>query len=505
MAKLNSDILAGFVNGILAKNYDKPTPVPYFHKEWWDLVCSDAANVAIAAPRQHAKSTAITHAYTLASVLFREHRHVLIVSDTESQSSAFLGQIKTELQENENLKDLFEIEKFVKDSETEIIVEFKDGEQFRILAKGAGQALRGTTWRNCRPDLILCDDMENEELVMNKDRREKFRFWFLNALLQCRSVDGKVRLVGTVLHMDSLLERMLPKPWVKSTIKTPVKTLFGRGGKGPGGWLAVRYRAHSDDFRDILWSDRYNRQWLENVRDGYIGQGYPEGYSQEYLNIPLDETASYFKRSDFHHMTEEDFLKPMRYYAACDLAISDAERADYSVFVIVGIDESGTMHVQHMVRGRFDSHEIISTILALHRQYNPELFGIEQGAIKHAIGPFLNDTMRKTGVYPNMLPLVPTKDKQTRARSIQARLRAGGVKFNKDTEWYPVMEDELARFPRDLHDDCVDALAWIGLMLDKFVEADSREEMDLQEWEDEMEESGLDAFSNSGRNYITGY
>ena len=97
MSKLNANVLEGFVNSVLRKNFDRPVSTPSFHREMWQLVTSNSKQVAIAAPRHHAKSTAVTHAYTLASVLFRESRYVLIVSDTVTQAVQFLGDIKKEL------------------------------------------------------------------------------------------------------------------------------------------------------------------------------------------------------------------------------------------------------------------------------------------------------------------------------------------------------------------------------------------------------------------------
>ena len=142
MSKLNSDVMEGFVNSVLRKNFDKPAPTPQFHKEIWELVTSNNKQVAIAAPRYHAKSTAVTHAYTLASVLFRESRYVLIVSDTVSQAIQFLGDIKKELLDNDDLRSLFSVKDFPKDTEDDLIVEMEDGYTFRIQAKGSEQKLR---------------------------------------------------------------------------------------------------------------------------------------------------------------------------------------------------------------------------------------------------------------------------------------------------------------------------------------------------------------------------
>ena len=97
----------------------------------------------------------------------------------------FLGNIKQQLSTNEDLIALFGIKtglkgvEFVKDTETDVIVALEDGYMFRIMAKGAEQKLRGMNWDNTRPDLIVCDDLENDELVQNKERREKFRRWLM--------------------------------------------------------------------------------------------------------------------------------------------------------------------------------------------------------------------------------------------------------------------------------------------------------------------------------------
>jgi hypothetical protein len=94
----------GFVGSLAcAKRFDGSVPSPACHREWWELCTSSERYVAIAAPRNHAKSTAITFAYTLAATLFRERKFVLIVSDTESQAVNFLGLIKQELSENQDL------------------------------------------------------------------------------------------------------------------------------------------------------------------------------------------------------------------------------------------------------------------------------------------------------------------------------------------------------------------------------------------------------------------
>ena len=72
----------------------------------------------------------------------------------------------------------------------------------------------------------------------------------------------------------------------------------------------------------------------------------------------------------------------------------------------------------------------------------------------------------------------------------------------KRQEWYQTYEDELMRFPRDKHDDQVDATAYLGLMIDKIIDAPTKEEIEDEEYERDKNEGGL---NEQGRNLTTGY
>lgn len=507
MSQLNADVLQGFVGSILASKFDDAVKTPEFHREGWRLFCSKDKMVALAAPRGHAKTTGMTVSYGLATLLFRERKFMLLVSDTESQAAMFLGYFKEQLQENTALVELFGLKRnekglvqFVKETETDIIVEMEDGHKFRVIAKGAEQKLRGLIWNGTRPDIILCDDMENDELVMNKDRREKMRKWFYSALLPCISSKGIIRVVGTILHMDSLLERLMPKPYDRFSHQDGLR-LWSETRRN--GWTSIKYKAHNEDFSQVLWPEKHSKESLKQKQQEYAGMGMPDVYSQEYLNVPLDESVAYFKRNDFEHITEEDAKLPLTYYVTADLAISEADRADYSVFIIAGMDEFRRIHVKNVIRERLDGREIVDTLLNIQRVYEPEIVGIEEMQVSKAIGPFLNEEMVRENTYLSIVKLKHGgKDKIARARSIQARMRAKSVKFDKGADWYQTFEEELTRFPRDTHDDQVDAFAYLGLLLNTLVEAPTQEELDEEEYFMDLEQSGTNL---NGRSLVTGY
>ena len=461
----------------------------------WGLCCSDARYVAIAAPRSHAKSTAITHAYVLACVLFRENDFVVIISDTETQAIDFLHDLRVEFQENNALRDTFGVWKVVKDAQTDLVVQMHDGHQFRIIAKGSEQKLRGLKWRGRRPNLIVGDDLENDEIVLNKDRRDRFKKWIYGAVLPALSDSGKARFVGTILHMDAFLEAHMPDVKNLDTVLTALSEKYLVPGEL---WASIRYRAHDENYQHILWPEKFDRKRLESIRKDYVARGFPEVFAQEYLNYPIDESSAFFRREDFLPTQPNDKLKRKRYYAAIDFAISQKESADFTVIAVASLDEDGFLQIEDIRKARWDALQIIEEMFIVQKRYQPELFTTEAGAIEKSLGPFLKSEMMAKGVFMNLHPLTPTKDKQTRARSLQARMRMGSVKFDIDADWFPSLQSEMLRFPRDLHDDQVDALAWIGLTLDQLIEP-----LTLREIEDEYYESIQDG--PMGRSLLTGY
>jgi len=507
--KLTSDLIYGFATSLLSERYDNPKPTPQFHRELWDYCCSDHSLVAIAAPRGHAKSTAVTHGYTLAAVLFRKADFVVLVSDTELQAVQFLNDIKMELYENQKLRSLFKVSDIYKDAEREI--RFKmgpDNHQVRIMARGASGgsgSVRGFKWRGKRPNLIICDDMENDEAVSNEERRDKFRNWFYGALIPALSDTGQIRLVGTVLHFDSLLERLMPETTGDEAQYTVREKLKEYSLDKSRAWHSIKYRAHTDfdDFQDILWPEKFNKERLSKLKNDFIKQGISEGYAQEYLNYPIHEGDAFFRKNDFVPMSEEDFDLAKTYYAAIDFAISEKDKRSYSVITVGGVDHSGVLHIVDVIRQRMDAKQIIDEMMAVQIRYQPDLFVVEEGALKKAIGPFLKDEMLRTGVFINLHPMVPYRDKLSRARAIQGRMRQGGVHFDVESEWFPSFEQELLRFDRGQYDDQVDSIAWLGLVLNQMVTAPTVEEQSDIDWEEEYNETM--GSLHMGRSQVTGY
>lgn len=483
---LTAALIEAFAGAFLSPMYDNPQPTPAFHRASWDLYCSSNELAAVAAPREHAKSTALTHDFCLATILFRDQDYVVLVSATEDLAIEHLGDIAKELRENDELIAEFRIKGLTVDSKTDIIVEFGDGHQARVRVKGSGQKMRGMKWNGKRPGLIICDDLEEDEQVENIDRRRKFRKWFYRALLPCRRRGGKVRMHGTILHEDALLSRVL-RP--KST-----------------SWKTRLYKAHRafDDFSGALWPEQFPEERLRAIRQTFIDDQDAPGYSQEYLNNPYDHGDVYLRKDDFLEMTEDDFDSQKRISVGCDFAVSKADTANRTSFTVGGEDVRNTLHIFDQHVGRVDTLEWIDWLFSIQSRHEPEAFYVEDGVIWKSVAPMIFKEMQQRRKWINFVPILPIKDKKTRGRDFQKRHRAGGMRFNKEAEWYDDYEAENLHFTGDSDatlDDQFDSTAILvkGLSLMPDLEDEDFDD------EEEIEMRRQDPRRQAGRSATTGY
>lgn len=484
--KLTADLVEAFGVTFLARGFDEAKPTPQFHREGWALYCSDVAQAGGAAPRGHAKSTAFTHTYVLANTCFRVENYVILISTNEELAIEHLGDITRELVENEELIEAFEITGFETNSKTEIIVNFKDGEQFRILARGSGQKMRGRKWKGSRPGLIVCDDLEDDEQVENKERRDKFRRWFFRAVKPALRRGGRLRIHGTILHEDSLLARLIKDPE----------------------WQTFFYKAHKnfDDFSEILWPEQFTEADLRSIRQGFIEQFDSAGYSQEYLNDPFDSDESYLKKEYFIPMEEEDYLRPLNLCVGVDFAISKRDKANRTSMTVAGQSAENMLFFTDQFVGRWETPEIIDTFFEIQTMHDPHTFFVEDGVIWKAIEPILNQEMMKRGIFINCTPLSPMRDKATKGRSWQKRMKSKACRFDATGPWYPEYEHECLRFTGysdAVLDDQFDSSAIVSRGFDQLPLQDEEDFMD----DEELYQAGHgpDDHEYSGRSTYTGY
>ena len=454
------------------------------------------------APREHAKSTSLTTVYVLAEVLFRNSDYVILVSSTEEFAAEQLGNIVEELRGNEDLAREFGIAGLEMDTRTDVIVKMADGHRFRILCRGSEQRIRGRLWKGKRPNLLVCDDMEDDEQVENKDRRDKFERWFFRAAKQSLGRYGRTRVHGTILHEASLLSRL-------------------RKNKS---WKHLYYKAHNgfDDFSGIIWPEQWPEVRLRARRKEFIDAGDSAGYSQEFLNDPLDSNEPYLRRQDFIPMSEADFETPKTFNIGWDFAVSKADLANRTSATVGGKDVGNVLHFLDFRVGRWNPSVSpaeksrgdigwIDLMFELDERWHPEAHYVEGGVIWNAVKNIVYQEMLTRDRFLNLVVLNPVKDKAARGVSLKKRHRAGATRWNDRSDGYESAKDEMLRFTGYAAarlDDQFDSAATLSLGLDA---APLLEEEDFYTPEEQALEEGFwqsrrtGRARSDGRSLVTGY
>jgi phage terminase large subunit-like protein len=157
------------------------------------------------------------------------------------------------------------------------------------------------------------------------------------------------------------------------------------------------------------------------------------------------------------------------------------KRLDESAIAIVKIEDNGDWFVEKIIHGRWDIKETAGKILRAVQEYQPIGVGIERGALKNAVSPYLNDLMRKYNVYFHITDLTHGNKRKTERISwaLQGRFEWGRITLNKNEDWRELV-DQLLLFPTaNVHDDLVDALAYV----DQLTTSNYQQDYDDDEWE----------------------
>ena len=97
------------------------------------------------------------------------------------------------------------------------------------------------------------------------------------------------------------------------------------------------------------------------------------------------------------------------------------------------------------------------------REHQPVAVGIERGALRNAVQPYLEDLMRKTNVYSHITDLTHGNKKKTDrvVWSLQGRFEHGRIKLNKGKDWSEFVDQYLMFPTAGVHDDLIDSLSYV--------------------------------------------
>lgn len=422
---------------------------PHFHTEMMDLYMQNRF-VGLAAPRNHAKSTVTTLFYVIYCILFLKKRNIVIISSTEDMAIRFLRRIKDELTQNKFILWAFGQQQSDKWSETEI----RTTTGVVVHAKGRGAQLRGLIDGANRPDLIILDDAEDDEMVRSELRRFDFESWFNATVLPTLAPgSGQCIVLGTILHMDSLLNRIVNQHLYPE-------------------FVTQVYAAIQDD-GSSLWPDRFPIEALEKMKASYIARDQLAQFYMEWMNDPVPQENAEFKV--FTYFDKQHDMPPNPYVElTVDTGGGSVKKgADDTAMVVTASDEKNTLYVLDYISDKMgtDTDLIIDNIFKLDDLYHPQVVRIEKTTASNFLITALEKRMLNDGHYLNVEYVQPPRGsgdrrgnmsdgKYQRIAAMASPMKLGAIRIQK---WMTKLLEQLQMFPRAKHDDVADTLgyAWM--------------------------------------------
>lgn len=412
---------------------------------------------AMCAPRGEAKSTIVTRLFGLYCAILNKKHYIVLIMETYSQAREMLEAIKRELLENPRL-----------------ISDFPDacGEgriwrassivmrnNVKIQACGSGNKLRGAVHGARRPDLVVLDDLENDEKVRSPEQRDKLEDWLHKTVTPLGAVGDKFDIVyiGTILHYDSVLSRILLNPaWLHARFKAikhfpddlkiwdDWELIYRERGAGEARAFYHRHREQMDAGAELSWEARPLLDLME-IRAS-IGH---DAFATEYQNEPASGASAIFANClNYYSHPPQNLV----YFMAIDPSMG---QGDPSAILVGGVDKAGVLYViEASIKKRLPDL-IISDIIALQERYDCQKVFVENIQFQEFFRTELVKQSREQGIPVPAVPVTPNKNKNLRIETLQPHLANRSILLNHN---HTSLNTQLRHYPHADHDDGVDAL-----------------------------------------------
>lgn len=404
----------------------------YFTKQFAKLhrdlakLCKKKGKKAVAAPRGFGKSVICSFLDPIHRGVFKLMHFFILISSTETNAAEFLIPIKLEFEENERLRNDFGNQvNFGFWSDNDFVV--KNG--IRYLGIGQGQKIRGRRFRQYRPDVIVIEDIEDDEVVKKPRRVKKIVDWIKRAVLPALEKNGSFMFVETMLSKNSVLAQVMEFTNVESKIFKAIVN-------GKSTWAA-------------MWP-----LYILMKEKGTIGS---IAFNQEFQQQPRDDEDRVFKEGWIVYYSQEELISlPLKIYSWLDPAAT--KEGCYKAIITIGLDSKNIIYyVLNAWIRRASIDSLLRSGYNIYDEYNPIKFGIEKNGFQALLAREYDHYAKEKGYY---LPIVlkdNTENKDVRIERRSPLIERGKIRFLKGNSDQDLLIEQLIYFP-DIEKDGPDAL-----------------------------------------------
>ena len=369
--------------------------------------------------RDHGKSVVLMMILVYLAVI-KQIRNVLYVSKSYDDAVRLLRPLRAQLESNKRLAyDYGELRHPSNWEEGEF--QTKGGVFFRALGKL--QSPRVARQDEVRPDMIVCDDIDDDVSVRNPATLDKEWEWMMGALYGTFSVAGAKRfvIINNIIGRDTLTLRAGRK-----ADHFEIVNIYDKKGRPS-------------------WKERYTQRDCAYMIDkmGYLA-------NREYFNDPV--VVGKVFRNEFFTWGKMNRLADYGHLIVpyLDPGFSSGIHADHKGLVLLGL-LGGKYHVLKVFCGAGSVDEMIEWCYAMYEwmseRKNPHTLYMEEVFLQKLLYRDFNDKAQSKG-YP--VPVSGDKrqkpSKDVRIASLQGDFERGNVLFNEDERENPHMQRLIEQF-----------------------------------------------------------
>lgn len=424
-----------------------------FQKEIFNLTQDENKKfVVIVAFRGSAKSTIMTLSYPIwAMVGDLNKKFIILLSQTQQQARLILSNIKKEFETNPALMSDFG--PFGQDEDewranSLVLSKYNT----RITAISSGESIRGLRHLQNRPDLIICDDVEDLNSVKTREGRNKSYDWLTGDVVPAGTTNTKYIIIGNLLHEDSLMMRLKNQILSNKLSGTYKEYPLIKDGK-------------------ILWPGKFPGE--KSVQEQKLKIASESAWSREFLlTIISDEDRivhpEWIKYYD-ELPKDDEFIYTL---TGVDLAISEKDTADYTAMVSANVynysEERKIYILPNPINKRLSFPDAIEEAKNLSRSLGegiPTKLLVEDVAYQSA---FIQQLEQKE--IPAEGVKLKGSDKRARLSLTTHMIRTGKILFPR--KGGEKLIEQLVGFGIEKHDDLADAFSIliIYLISEKYID-----------------------------------
>lgn len=361
---------------------------------------------------------------------------MVLVGKSEDNADMLLADIQAELQYNQRYINDFGIQY---NNGSWEIGEFvtKDGTAF--FSRGRGQSPRGLRYRSHRPDYIVIDDLDDDELCESPARVTRLTNWVKEALFG--SLDGgrgRFIMVGNLIAQNSVL--------------TNIAAINGVHVSQVNVW---------DKNGNVSWAAKWTPEEVKAIEQF---QGY-RSFQKEYMNNPITEGAVF--RNDWIKWGKMPDLKKFdEIVLYIDPSFKGTTKNDYKAAKLWGKVGSKLWHIKAFVR-QCSVAEMVRWLYDLYEWSQSQGIAIKWYMEANFMQDTILDEFRREGdLRGYQLPISADKrkkpDKFQRIEAISPLWERGFIIYNETEKDDPDMLagiDQTLAFEKGMrgHDDAPDA------------------------------------------------